>query len=282
MSTLKEKAEQILQEKNEKIIPENFSNNLAIFDVSGALNEFPFTNADDLYGQITINEGTDEDTSGNSYRSIQLMGRDIRNYDKYIVDNNGGNDVVINMHSTSLAQSVGLTAEKIKKDEVILGITGTYVGSGSNDVYSLGTNVVEDYDEETGDTTYSMSYDWLEKNGVQVSKYQIEVDNLNPPGFELISSGTFDGGKDVVFECVVEYSNETNGWEAYSFIAYNNSDNIYDAYFIDNSTQKIIDYADSFRILPHTGYDTIGNSIKTFIGNTTDNLTPGIMVVKAV
>ena len=131
MSTLKQKAQQILYEKEEKIIPENFSNNLAIFDVSGALNEFPFTNADDLYGQITINEGTDEDTSGNSYRSIQLMGRDIRNYDKYIVDNNGGNDVVINMHSTSLAQSVGLTPEKIKKDETILGVTGTYEGSGS-------------------------------------------------------------------------------------------------------------------------------------------------------
>ena len=35
MSTLKQKAEAILQEKTEKIIPENFSNELEIFGVVG-------------------------------------------------------------------------------------------------------------------------------------------------------------------------------------------------------------------------------------------------------
>lgn len=145
MSTLKEKAEQILQEKNEKIISENFSNNLTIFDVSGTLEEFAFVNADDLNGQITINEGTSQDTDGSSYASIQLMGRDIRNCDKYIVNNNGGNDVAINMHSTSLAQSVGLTPEKIKKDETILGVTGT-LESGFNEYGNYINSIAGSYD----------------------------------------------------------------------------------------------------------------------------------------
>ena len=154
MSTLKEKAEQILQEKNEKIISENFSNNLTIFDVPGTLEEFAFVNADDLNGQITVNEGTSVDTEGHSYRSIQIMGRDIRNCDKYIVNENGGNDVAINMHSTSLAQSIGLTAEKIKKDETILGVTGTCEGKTIYDGYILmGTDKIT-----STNTDFNVSY----------------------------------------------------------------------------------------------------------------------------
>lgn len=82
----------------------------------------------------------------------------------------------------------------------------------------------------------------------------------------------------MLFECVAEYDDDNGAWHAHSIIAYNNSDNIYEAYFIDTSTQKILNEANSTRILPHTGYDTIGNSTTIYIGNTTDNIVPEIIV----
>ena len=52
MSTLKEKAEQILQEKEEKIIPENFGENLEIFDVTGGIKDL--SDAREVFTKITL------------------------------------------------------------------------------------------------------------------------------------------------------------------------------------------------------------------------------------
>ena len=40
-----------------------------------------------------------------------------------------GSNVKVQANNSSVASAIGLTAEKIKKDEIILGITGTYEGN---------------------------------------------------------------------------------------------------------------------------------------------------------
>ena len=115
MSTLKEKAEAILQEKEEKIIPENFSENLEIMGVQGELPE------GDYYGGVW---GSYIDTSGDMLTFYGGSGS------KQIVG--AENTASIGFSNDYVAGEIGLTANKIKKDEVILGITGTYEGSGGN------------------------------------------------------------------------------------------------------------------------------------------------------
>lgn len=130
MSTLKEKAEQILQEKQEKIIPENFSSNLEIFDVQG--NIYTAGGMSYYYDSFEHNEYIKDYTfyspdMRNSYpNGIYIKPQE--NYDCKLG---------VNISESTLANIIDLTADKIKKDEVILGITGTYEGSGSKQDTSL-------------------------------------------------------------------------------------------------------------------------------------------------
>ena len=48
-----------------------------------------------------------------------------------------GSNIKVQSNYSSVASAIGLTAEKIKKDETILGVTGTYEGSGGGSDSSL-------------------------------------------------------------------------------------------------------------------------------------------------
>lgn len=116
MSTLKEKAEQILNEKETKIIPENLPNSVTAFGVTGNISEF--TSGQGTTYPSTYRHGSSGDD--NVYLDINFdtdnLFRNNSSIAAYITDSN-------------LAQEIGLTPEKIKKDETILGVTGTYEGT---------------------------------------------------------------------------------------------------------------------------------------------------------
>ena len=109
MSTLKEKAEQILQEKENKIISDNFSRNLEIFGVKGDIMEY-------TAGSGPLSENIDLDGTVDSlqYRlNGDFLLRDGAFLDKSFTD---------------IANYLDITPDKIKKGVEILGVTGTYVG----------------------------------------------------------------------------------------------------------------------------------------------------------
>lgn len=148
MSDLQTNLEQILQEKEQKIIPENIKSGVQIFDIVGTyggsgidtsdadatandilVNKTAYVNGEKITGTLplfpnsrtfTVDGGVTNDTE-NSKLTISTI-----NTLKQTLDSN------LNMEfSTSYsnaAQAIGLTADKIKAGETILGITGTYTG----------------------------------------------------------------------------------------------------------------------------------------------------------
>lgn len=148
MSDLQTNLEQILQEKEQKIIPENIKSGVQIFDIVGTyggsgidtsdadamasditINKTAYVNGEKITGTLplfpnsrtfTVDGGVTNDTE-NSKLTISTI-----NTLKQTLDSN------LNMEfSTSYsnaAQAIGLTADKIKSGETILGITGTYTG----------------------------------------------------------------------------------------------------------------------------------------------------------
>lgn len=148
MSDLQTNLEQILQEKEQKIIPENIKSGVQIFDVVGTYegSGIDTSDADAMASDITINKTAyvnGEKITGTlplfpNSRTFTVDGgvtNDIENSKltistintlKQTLDSN------LNMEfSTSYsnaAQAIGLTADKIKSGETILGITGTYTG----------------------------------------------------------------------------------------------------------------------------------------------------------
>lgn len=130
MSTLKEKAEAILQEKNTKIIPENFSENLEILGIQGDISTY-------------------ESGSGNLQFTENVV--DLPDNNQFIMEIENGSNVLYkegsNMGLAALksvvAQTIGLTANKIKKNETILGITGTYEGIDTSDANATENDLVE-------------------------------------------------------------------------------------------------------------------------------------------
>lgn len=130
MSTLKEKAEAILQEKNTKIIPENFSENLEILGIQGDISTY-------------------ESGSGNLQFTENVV--DLPDNNQFIMEIENGSNVLYkegsNMGLAALksvvAQTIGLTANKIKKNETILGITGTYEGIDTSDANATENDLIE-------------------------------------------------------------------------------------------------------------------------------------------
>lgn len=148
MSDLQTNLEQILQEKEQKIIPENIKSGVQIFDIVGTyggsgidtsdadamasditINKTAYVNGEKITGTLplfpnsrtfTVDGGVTNDTE-NSKLTISTI-----NTLKQTLDSN------LNMEfSTSYSnavQAIGLTADKIKSGETILGITGTYTG----------------------------------------------------------------------------------------------------------------------------------------------------------
>lgn len=143
MSTLKEKAESILLEKNEKIIPENLPNDVTAFGVQGSIQR-----PEDGQGvggslrQFWYNQSANHIETQLSVAGVYPA----------IINNN--NYVGVNIPDSMVAQTIGLTSEKIKKDETILGVTGTCAGKTMYDGYTLmGTDKIT-----STNTDFNVSY----------------------------------------------------------------------------------------------------------------------------
>lgn len=121
MSTLKEKARQILTEKQTKIIPNNLPNNVTAFGVQGSIPTIPSGSS---ASYIDMNATTYGDW-GDGYRTLECT------FNSDTLHKSGSSISVPltnpNME-TNLVENMGITANKIKKDETILGVTGTYEG----------------------------------------------------------------------------------------------------------------------------------------------------------
>lgn len=121
MSTLKEKAEQILQEKEEKIIPENFGENLEIFDVTGDIKDL--SDAREVFTKITLGAENLDMTSQSGNMLIKNIELDYNINDKVILSKSS--PIVHIVTKEAIAEAIDLTADKLKKGETILGIEGT-------------------------------------------------------------------------------------------------------------------------------------------------------------
>lgn len=150
MSELKTNLEQILQEKETKIIPENIKKDVQIFDVTGTLetgidtsSDNPITTNDVVQGKegfvngekITgtlIDRRNSEVVEINTVSNIQvdvagtIMIISTKQFANIVADSSTKFNVNIEM--SQMAEAIGLTADKIKSGETILGITGTYTG----------------------------------------------------------------------------------------------------------------------------------------------------------
>ena len=152
MSDLESNLYSILQEKTEKIIPENIKKDVSIFNVTGTLetgldtsSDNPitasdvasgkegFVNGEKITGTLPLfpntrtftvsNAGVINDTENNqlTFSTINAL--------KQALDSNLNMNFSANY--SDVAQVIGLTADKIKAGETILGVTGTYIGEAS-------------------------------------------------------------------------------------------------------------------------------------------------------
>ena len=151
MSDLKTNLQEILQEKQDKIIPENIKKDVQIFDVIGTMNggidtsdanatasdiaqnKTAYVNGEKVTGILplfpnsrtfTVDGGITNDAENNRIQIHTI------NTTKQILDSNL--NMEFNGEYADVAEAIGLTADKIKAGETILGITGTY--TGENDV----------------------------------------------------------------------------------------------------------------------------------------------------
>lgn len=148
MTELEQKLRDIADEKDLKILPENIKKDVQIFDVVGTLesgtdtsdanasasdiaqDKTAYVNGEKITGTLKklfelsyiVNNvvWTDETDLDQLRLDIPLLGDGI-------VTSNQTKTVVI-LHYDKLAEEIGLTADKIKAGETILGITGTYTG----------------------------------------------------------------------------------------------------------------------------------------------------------
>ena len=147
MATLNENLQEILTEKQVKIIPENIKKDIQIFDVTGTLEVLDTSDATATVNDIAQDKtayvngekitGTLKKLFELSYivndviwtdeTDLEQLRLDIPLLGDGIVTSNQTKTVVI-LHYDKLAEEIGLTADKIKAGETILGITGTYTG----------------------------------------------------------------------------------------------------------------------------------------------------------
>ncbi len=155
MSDLKTNLQEILQEKQDKIIPENIKKDVQILGVTGTMeggvdtsdanatandivkDKTAYVNGEKITGtfapedELQIPSIVDrqenitfgDDGFGN--QSVIFTGASTRWYTpKYI------NNVIpiVSVDQSMVAAAIGLTADKIKAGETILGVTGTYTG----------------------------------------------------------------------------------------------------------------------------------------------------------
>ena len=145
MATLLEKANQILAQKEANLLPENLKSGITCMGVEGTLQEGIDTSdatatADDILQNKTayVNgekiTGNIIETSGyvGVAESVSVQKGGVQLYlEKTNTSNiriNSNISIQIAANSSDVADAIGLTADKIKAGETILGITGTYTG----------------------------------------------------------------------------------------------------------------------------------------------------------
>lgn len=138
MSTLKEKAEQILQEKEEKIIPENFGENLEIFDVTGGIKDL--SDAREVFTKITLGAENLDMTSQSGNMLIKNIELDYNINDKVILSKSSPIAHIVTKEA--IAEAIDLTADKLKKGETILGVEGTAEGIDTSDATATENDIV--------------------------------------------------------------------------------------------------------------------------------------------
>ena len=170
MSTLKQKAQDILDEKEEKIIPENIKKDIQIFDVTGTLEEgIDTSDATATANDLVINttayvKGVKISGSIRDYRSesgitdfedLEYSGDEPSQGKLKLLTHMGSscpdtvissdNNVELKILYPELTSNIGLTANKLKKGETILGITGTLEeGTDTSDATATADDIVED------------------------------------------------------------------------------------------------------------------------------------------
>lgn len=148
MSQLKDNLDQILQEKETKIIPENIKKDVQIFDITGTLeagidtSNANATSLDIAEGKTAyVNgekiTGTLDDHRNNGVVGINLVSDIQTNVadTKMIIYTKQPADIVadyttnfnVNMEMSKMAEAIGLTDDKIKVGETILGIQGSVI-----------------------------------------------------------------------------------------------------------------------------------------------------------
>lgn len=150
MTLLETNLEAILQEKQDKIIPGNIKKDVQIFDITGTYEGLDtsdadaipldivaprtaYVNGEKITGSLPLfpnsrtftvdNAGVINDTENNqlTFSTINAL--------KQALDSNLNMNFSANY--SDVAQVIGLTADKIKAGETILGVTGTYIGEAS-------------------------------------------------------------------------------------------------------------------------------------------------------
>lgn len=152
MSELKTNLEAILQEKQDKIIPENIKKDISIFDIIGTYEgldtsdanaiaddiiagKTAYVNGEKITGNIVKNDPISP--SGEISMSEFTLGEDdmigftgeLGGVIRLYADTD--TDIHISVKQSDLANYIGLTPDKIKIGETILGVTGTYIGEAS-------------------------------------------------------------------------------------------------------------------------------------------------------
>ena len=156
MSDLKTNLQEILQEKQDKIIPENIKKDVQIFDVIGTMNGGIDTSdatatADDIAQNKTayVNgekiTGTVFTTESGEQRSFLLPSNFTEDETKIILPAMDSGiyyraGTILYFSKSNLRNRFGITADKIKSGETILGLEGTYEGDNINDYIAVPAN----------------------------------------------------------------------------------------------------------------------------------------------
>ena len=159
MSTVYAKCLQILNQKNEKLIPENLKKDIIIYDIKGTLETLDTSDAtatasDIVQGKtayisnnkitgtleragsitctsdiIRVVQAGESYTEGDLIVDFSYAAGCYREGDKFVFDK--GQDAHIHIDGSLIADTIGLTSDKLKKGETIFGVTGTLEGDST-------------------------------------------------------------------------------------------------------------------------------------------------------
>lgn len=152
--TLKEKAEEILEEKNTKLTSDKLLSDMTVFGVTGSIEHKHNSGKVVTWNDSSMQQNISTKNNGSTFRVYIPFVNTESNPNGICYTGSANIDLYVN--SNIVANAINLTANKIKAGENILGITGTYGGSTSNTITLADTvlniyQTMEEWDEETGD-----------------------------------------------------------------------------------------------------------------------------------